>query len=72
MQKVYTIQIKMLNNKKSGVWYESKEGDIFEAILKIRSDGNVAFYVGTNKFINPLNCTVLSEKIIYSHESKYD
>ena len=63
MKKIYIIELDYppLN----GSWYNNKLGERFEAELRPRGHGNdVGFYVGGNKFINPIHCKIISEKNI--------
>ena len=62
-KKIYTVEI--TGQGQQNGWYRMKVGSIYEAELKARGYKDaVAFYVGGNKFINPIHCKVLSEKII--------
>ena len=63
----YTIEIMPFNCSSSTVWYKTKSGRQYEAVLACRSHGKeveigtIAFKVASNLWVNPDHCIVISE-----------
>ena len=62
-KKIYTIEID--NPPYTGVWYSKHFGEQFEAELKSRGyHDHAGFLVGGVKFVHPVHCKVIAEKIV--------
>jgi hypothetical protein len=64
MKKIYTIRITSAQGKPN-IWYASKIGRDFEAELvsKVGSTA-IVFYVNPCQFVYPIDCEVVSERIV--------
>lgn len=71
MKKIYTIKITQVSRNQS-IWYASRIGDKFEATLEARvsdrgSLATVVFVVNPCWFVYPIDCEVISERIVHPY-----
>jgi hypothetical protein len=64
VKKIYTIRI--IGTRKSSIWYRTRKLEEFEAEIAIVR-GKAVFKVDSLHFVNPEDCSVVSERI----EKKY-
>lgn len=64
MKKVYTIKITNCLGR-PGIWYADRIGHEMEAELKSRpGTGDAVFSVTMSQFVHPIDCKVISERLV--------